>query len=75
MLAKLKAYAVVVLSLALAVMYALFNREKAARDKDKAKVAKVASDTLTKANKAIREEDEKTKEKLREADPSRDHFS
>jgi hypothetical protein len=72
--AKLKAYALIGLSIALAVMYALFNREKAARYKDKAKVAHRSAQTLTEANKAIREADIKVKEKLDAKDPDRTHF-
>ena len=75
MLAKLKAYAVIALSLALAVMYALFNREKAARYKDKAKTAKAASDTLVRANQGISEAEKEGREKLEKSDDSRSHFS
>ena len=72
--AKLKAYALIGLSVALAVMYALFNREKAARYKDKAKVAHRAAKTLRAANEAIREADESVKAKLKSKDPDRTHF-
>jgi len=75
MIAKIKAYGVVILSIALAVMYALFNKEKAQRYRDKAKVAKGAADTLTKANKAISEADKRGRARLDETDTNRDHFS
>ena len=74
MLGQIKAYAMIGLSLALAVMYALFSREKAARYKDKAKASHVAAKTLTAANEAIREADESVKKKLKQKDPDRTHF-
>jgi len=74
MIAKIQAYAAIALSIALAVLYALFNRERAKRYRDKAKTAKQAVDTLTQANKAIREADEAVKKKLCAKDPDRTHF-
>jgi len=74
MIANLKAYAMIGLSLALAVMYGLFNRERAARYRDKAKTAHMAAKTLVQANEAILEADESVKEKLKAKDPDRQHF-
>jgi len=73
MLSKLKAYAVIVLSLALAVLYALFNKEKAARQRDKEKAAHKAAQVLSGANDAIRAAEIREKEKL-DAKSDRNRF-
>lgn len=71
----MKNYLLIGLSLALSVVYALFNREKAAKYKDKAKVAQMASKAMKEANKAIREADLKGRDKLESKDPDRNHFT
>lgn len=71
---KIKAYIIPILSGALVLLYALFSREKALRQSDKAKVAEKTSQTLTEANKIIAKAEKKIKKKLAEKDPAREHF-
>lgn len=62
MLAKIKLYAIFALSLAVAVLYALVNREKAKRMKEKARAEKVAKEILIDVNDSKAEIEKKAKE-------------
>ena len=72
---KIQVYVVAGLSIALAVLYALFKGEQASGYRDKLKVAQKASKALSEANTAIHEADVRGKERLNEKDPDRNHFS
>jgi len=74
MIAKLKIYGAIAGSIIMAILWALLNREKAKRYKDKALIAKGGIDTLHKANDAVRAAEIRGKEKLCEKDPDRTHF-
>jgi len=74
MLAKLKLYGLVILSGALAVLYALFKSSEAKRYKDKVKVAQGSVRTLTQANKARVEAEKRGRERLRAKTSSRNRF-
>jgi len=72
---KVQAYALVILTVALAVLYALFKSEQVGRYRDKVKVAQGASKALSAANRARSEAELRGKERLDEKDPNRNHFS
>jgi len=74
---KVKAYSMVILSIALALLYALLKSEQAGRAMDKVKVAQGAAKALSGANKARSEAELRGKERIDEAKKSdpRDHFS
>lgn len=74
MLAQLKTYALAILAVIATIAYALFKTEQTKRYKNKMEVAKVASDTLVRANKGINEVEKEGRQKLDQKDPNRSHF-